>query len=555
MLQLLLQMQKELHELFTEKLALSNKKEEKVEVASKKIKKKDLKVLNIEERELKYYEYEKINEIDVYTGVIKEEKQNLMKSIEFLKQISPCDKITELSPSTLTARGNLSNIEFNEEDLIKKLDIPEKKYCEIVKIGCNYGEIYTFPNIFINHNIENMLRSINSNQIVKIGCPCHTKLINVEEIKEHHLYIEQNQQKCEKLYEEKIKFNLLNENYITKKKINTIIKLFVAFFGFKTLSKDNIDELYIISEKYIKGDDLDLFNKYLDSIQNIYKIFSKYESGCVCKTQNDKKIPEEDVIQDKSYKKNSARGRKPKDKKTKRKMQGTGMYFSSQITFEIYNSETKKISKIKIFRNGNFQIPGVKKPDMTDVINPISILKNYLNNLMPEKTIKIPYIMSVMRNYTCKIIQENISIILNKLEDVLYYEKSLKESSKNISDYVKTLDCIEKNNLKYEVFRYFNKKLLNISEITNNSERYPGILVKFNKPIPNKENKKITIKILSSGKINFDGVNSELEVQELYYWMQYILYKYWPEISFDPQKSHVRPISPDSDEYESLYDE
>lgn len=179
---------------------------------------------------------------------------------------------------------------------------------------------------------------------------------------------------------------------------------------------------------------------------------------------------------------------------------------------------------------------------------------------MSDKSIKISYIMSVMRNYTCKISDQNISIILNKLEDVLYYEKGLKEISDNIGYYEQFMEQmankhLESNALLYEVFRYFNKKLLSISEITNNSERYPGILVKFNKPIPNKENKKITIKILSSGKINFDGANSELEVKELYYWLQYILYKYWPEISFDPQKFYKEVVSSDSEDYQSIYDD
>lgn len=552
-------MQKELHDLFTEKLALSDKKEDVFKETVKKIKKKDLKILDINERELKYYEYKTLDGIDIYTGIIKDEKHNLLKNIEFLKKLSPCDKMSELNPSTLTARGNLTDIEFTEENLIKDLKVPSNKYYEIVKIGCNYGEIYTFPSIFINHNIENMLRSINTNQIIKIGCPCSGKYLDVDEIKEIYAYIEQNRQTCEQLYENNIKYNLLNECFLTKKKINRILKLFVTFFNFKKLSKDEIDELYILSEKYIKGPHLELFNSYLSAINRIMNIFIKYESDCVCKNNYPHKIEESSIIQDKSYKKNSARGRKPKNKKTKRKIQGTGMYFSSQITFEIYNSDTKKISKIKIFRNGNFQIPGVKRPDMQDVIRPATILKNYLNEIIPQVTIKIPYIMSVMRNYTCKILQENISIILNKLEDVLYYEKAMKEKINDNSQYAKFISILEEGNpnskLKFEVFRYINKKILNISEITNNSERYPGILVKFNKPIPNKENKKITIKILSSGKINFDGANSELEVNELYYWLQYILYKYWPEISFDPQIAHDNIISSDSEEYESLYDD
>ena len=38
--------------------------------------------------------------------------------------------------------------------------------------------------------------------------------------------------------------------------------------------------------------------------------------------------------------------------------------------------------------------------------------------------------------------------------------------------------------------------------------------------------KKTTVKLLKKGKINFDGANSEYEVQELYYWLEYIYTKY-----------------------------
>jgi hypothetical protein len=38
--------------------------------------------------------------------------------------------------------------------------------------------------------------------------------------------------------------------------------------------------------------------------------------------------------------------------------------------------------------------------------------------------------------------------------------------------------------------------------------------------------KKITVKLLKKGKINFDGGNSELEVIELYHWLEYIYYTF-----------------------------
>jgi TATA-box binding protein (TBP) (component of TFIID and TFIIIB) len=95
-----------------------------------------------------------------------------------------------------------------------------------------------------------------------------------------------------------------------------------------------------------------------------------------------------------------------------------------------------------------------------------------------------------------------------------------------------------------------------ISEISLNGERYPGLLVKFLRPIPGKEGKKITIKILSSGKINLDGCTSEIEVVEIYHWVQYIFIKYWSEVVYDSSVVIKEVVSSDSESgYESIYDQ
>ena len=110
-------------------------------------------------------------------------------------------------------------------------------------------------------------------------------------------------------------------------------------------------------------------------------------------------------------KKSSNRGRKPKLKiKSKRKLQGSGKYFSSQITFEIYNPDNMKLYKIKLFRNGGFQIPGGNLPCMSDLINPIKTLQKYLIEQFLDEDIKIMYLISVMRNYICKLIDTNLLI-------------------------------------------------------------------------------------------------------------------------------------------------
>lgn len=69
----------------------------------------------------------------------------------------------------------------------------------------------------------------------------------------------------------------------------------------------------------------------------------------------------------------SNRGRKKKEKpKKKRQIQGSGKYMNSQATFEVLSINIpNKIYKIKIFRNGRIQIPGVINDNLDDAIDVI----------------------------------------------------------------------------------------------------------------------------------------------------------------------------------------
>ena len=253
----------------------------------------------------------------------------------------------------------------------------------------------------------------------------------------------------------------------------------------------------------------------------------------------------------------SNRGRKPKLKtKSKRKIQGTGKYFSSQITFEIYNPDTNKIYKIKLFRNGGFQVPGVNKPEMTDLIIPITILRDYLREEFVDDTIKIQYFISVMRNYICRLSNTNMLIRLNELETLF---KMLKDSENNNPVYDLIDDIAQNLNLTNinEIKEYIGQKnnIIGMAEIQNNCERYFGLILKFYRPVSWKMNKRTTIKILRSGKINIDGGNSIEESYELYHWLEHIFVEYQKLILFDT--SIINPPSSDyeSEGVESIYDD
>lgn len=260
---------------------------------------------------------------------------------------------------------------------------------------------------------------------------------------------------------------------------------------------------------------------------NILKICCNY--GEIINENPNYKYPE-------TKKRVSNRGRKPKVRiQSKRKLQGSGKYFSSQITFEIYNDDNDKIYKIKLFRNGGFQIPGGRCPYMTDLIKPIKILQEYLISQFLDADIKVVYLISVMRNYICKLINPHLLIKLNELECILKENKNQNNVINPIFDFLGNYK--EQLNNKYNVQdntmdyikdyigKYNNE--IQITEIQNNCERYFGLIVKFCRPIPWKINKRTTIKILKSGKINIDGSNSIEESIELYLWLIeiFMLYK------------------------------
>ena len=260
--------------------------------------------------------------------------------------------------------------------------------------------------------------------------------------------------------------------------------------------------------------------------------------------------------------KKSNRGRKPKVKaKSKRKMQGSGKYFSSQITFEVYHPEYKKIYKIKLFRNGHFQVPGVSHTEMIDLMEPITRLRDYLRNQFCSDEVEIVYFISVMRNYKCSFGDDKLFVYLNKLENVLIAEKKGEEFNAGLTEYLGVMYPGSEYPWIQSVREYIGAtNPMNIAEIQNNCERYFGLIIKFYRPIPWKVDKKTTIKILRSGKVNFDGGNSEEEIFELYYWLQWFLMTHYDGVVFDESvndavQGAMDGCGSDTEGYVSVYDE
>lgn len=534
----------DLQSLFFEKWNNEKKDETLVEI-KKKIKKKDMEKVGIEDLELKQYEYDTVNGVKIYNGLITENKRKMKKTIRLLKLIAIHDKFTTLIPSVLSVQGSLTNILFNEEIKMPLFNIPSKEFCSIVKIGCNFGEVYLFPNIYMPHSLISMLKSITElkGKNILIGCSCQPPL-NTDQVLFLLNKIHQNKSTLDILYqyftEEKLEIN-----GVAKSRVTSLLKNLNDMLKFKITVASTINELYCAIDNNVDKKHISICNGYLDIIVDIIKIFTTYARACKCW----KKCQYTSIFAP------PTRGRKAKEEKeSKRKKQGTGMYFSSMVQVDIYNDLNGKLSKIKLFRNGGFQVPGCKYPDMRDLMKPLFVVKNYWN-FTEETPTEVSYMLSNMRNYKCLLKDDTLTILVNRLEDILHFEKEMPLPNMDNYEYFKILEAFNLP-IKFNetIFKYVNFSFFTISEINNNPERYPGLLVKFNRPIPSKANKKLTIKILSSGKINFDGGNSELEVYELYYWLQYIFTKYWNEIIYDPKKYPFEKVSSDSDNYKSIYD-
>ena len=229
----------------------------------------------------------------------------------------------------------------------------------------------------------------------------------------------------------------------------------------------------------------------------------------------------------------SGRGRKPKPKiKTKRRSQGNGKYFSHEITFVIRHPDSGVDYKIKLFRNGVFQVPGVKDPSMRDLVAPITILKKYLSDNFGED-VQVLNFTAVMRNYKAKLIDETLRVDLVYLEDIINFYKNYKMFEIFIKRELLPLSSKSQS----KALKFIGKtNLLNIAEINYNTDKCFCLNIKFYRAKQNDIDKKTTVKLLKKGKINFDGGNSEYEMLELYFWLQYLYSTYKKEILVDVSK-------------------
>jgi hypothetical protein len=214
-----------------------------------------------------------------------------------------------------------------------------------------------------------------------------------------------------------------------------------------------------------------------------------------------------DFKEKKIVKKTTNRGRKPKEKKkNKRKNQGSGKRFNSQISFWVCSDvKADKVYKIKVFRNGRLEIPGGLEPSMRDVRSAALIVETAMENCFCEG-VKMTELYSIMRNYKFKTMDPEIRINIRALFQI--FIKAKQDGDDDVTD---------------------------LNEIKYNVERYPGLIVKFSTPIPRNHNKKTTIKMFNSGKVNIDGAISEECALHYYRWINEFYVKHADEIVYTPR--------------------
>lgn len=181
----------------------------------------------------------------------------------------------------------------------------------------------------------------------------------------------------------------------------------------------------------------------------------------------------------------SNRGRKKRTKKKKpRKQQGTGEEFSSQMTFWAHSAlatESGRVYKFKVFRNGRLQLPGLKPHLVDDVIDRARAIARLLNSHLhqgeddPARQSQLVNINPTMKNYkfTVKMAPRTM-IDLPVLKRLLTVDSAA--GTPNPSIYV----------IKY----------------TRTDSK---LSIKFNTPLARDRKKKVRVNIFMRGKINILG--------------------------------------------------
>jgi hypothetical protein len=224
------------------------------------------------------------------------------------------------------------------------------------------------------------------------------------------------------------------------------------------------------------------------------------------------------IFKDKKEK-TTNRGRKPKDKKPKKRAVGSGKYFNSQITFKVApNDHIKRPSDkllyyFKLFRTGNFQVPGVIYLDMIDIEKPLKDLTEFLSERLKRQiSIRCTYIQMI--NCKTSLSEKDTSVNIDKLGELILKKQEQKDPIK-------------------------------IQSVRHKTTLHTRITVKFDRAIPKNKDKATTLKILKQ-KINIEGATSYEDVNNIYNWLCKLILLNYNSVIYNKNKK-VESDSSDTD--------
>ena len=129
-----------------------------------------------------------------------------------------------------------------------------------------------------------------------------------------------------------------------------------------------------------------------------------------------------------------------------------------------------------------------------------------------DEPVKVVELYSIMRNYKFQTLDPNVRVNVRNIYNILAADHAKKEP------YTK-----------------------DITELKYNVERYPGFIIKLSTPIPRNLEKKTTIKMFHSGKVNIDGAVSEECAWFYYNWINDFYTKHEAAILYVPM--HVVDVT------------
>ena len=175
------------------------------------------------------------------------------------------------------------------------------------------------------------------------------------------------------------------------------------------------------------------------------------------------------------------KGRKKKKyEPSTRRLQGDGSSLNTQVTLWVHSKNNiYKYYKCKVFKNGTGGIPGGLLPSLEDIIDVTNVVRDKLSDVLNTE-VKVADLYTILRNYKFSMIDTSKRINLQKLYDILF--TMYKDKDPFIHD---------------------------MYQLILNNERYQGLKLKFPTPTLKNPDKKTTIKIYRSGKINIDGAVSD----------------------------------------------